>query len=71
MPKRIIYPIDGGGIAIIIPAPECHLTLEQIAHKDVPTGLPYRVVDTIDVPSDRTFRDAWESDFTTYDGVGA
>ena len=68
--KRIIYPNGNGGIAVLIPALDCGLTLEQIAKKDVPTGLPYKIIDTADVPSDRTFRNAWEADFSTFDGVG-
>ena len=58
--KRIIYPTNNGGVAIIIPAPECGLTIEEIAAKDVPVGKPYKIVDVADIPSDRTFRDAWE-----------
>ena len=58
--KRIIYPTNDGGVAIIIPAPECGLTIEEIAVKDVPAGKPYKIVDSADIPSDRTFRNAWE-----------
>lgn len=58
--KRIIYPTDEGGVAIIVPAPECGLTIEEIAAKDVPEGKEYKIIDTADVPSDRTFRNAWE-----------
>lgn len=58
--KRIIYPTDDGGVAIIIPAPECGLNIEEIAVKDVPGGKPYKIIDTADVPTDRTFRNAWE-----------
>ena len=57
---RVIYPTDEGGVAIIIPAPECELTIEEIAAKDVPEGKEYKIIDTADVPSDRTFRNAWE-----------
>jgi hypothetical protein len=57
---RIIYPTPEGGVAIIIPAPECGLTIEQIAAKDVPAGVPYRIVEASDIPEDRTFRNAWE-----------
>ncbi len=60
MNQRIIYPADDGGVAVIIPAPECGLTIEEIAAKDVPQGKPYKIVDVTDIPSDRTFRDAWE-----------
>lgn len=60
MNQRIIYPTDDGGVAVIIPAPDCGLTIEQIAAKDVPQGKPYKIVDVSDIPTDRTFRDAWE-----------
>lgn len=60
MNQRIIYPTDEGGVAIIVPAPECGLTIEEIAAKDVPEGKPYKIVDVSYIPEDRTFRDAWE-----------
>lgn len=60
MNQRIIYPNDEGGVSVIIPAPECGLTIEEIAAKDVPAGKPYKIVDVSDIPSDRTFRGAWE-----------
>jgi hypothetical protein len=59
MDKRIIYPTDEGGVAIIIPA-DCGLTIEEIAVKDVPQGKPYKIVDVAEIPTDRTFRKAWE-----------
>ncbi len=59
MNQRIIYPTDEGGVAVIIPAPECGLSIEQIAAKDVPAGKPYEIVDVSEIPSDRTFRGAW------------
>ena len=60
MNKRIIYLTDDSGVAIIIPAPGCGLTVEEIAAKDVPVGVQYKVVDVSEIPTDRTFRDAWE-----------
>lgn len=101
MNKRIIYPTDDGGVAVIIPAPEARKQVlvsdavyetvivpateevaeheEQrivqeavyrdetddefaawVAAKDVPEGKPYKIVDVADIPTDRTFRDAWE-----------
>ena len=59
MNQRIIYPTDEGGVAVIIPA-DCGLTIEEIAAKDVPAGKPYQIVDVSEIPSDRTFRNAWE-----------
>jgi len=60
MNKRIIYPNDNGGVAIIVPVPDCGLSIEQIAAKDVPFGKPFKIIDVSEIPSDRTFRDAWE-----------
>jgi len=62
MTQRIIYPNDNGGVSILIPTPEyleTH-TIEELAEKDVPAGKPFKIVATEDIPSDRTFRDAWE-----------
>ena len=55
MNQRIIYPTDNGGVAVIIPA----ISIE-LAMKDVPAGKPYKIVDVADIPTDRTFRNAWE-----------
>jgi hypothetical protein len=62
--KLIIYPNDNGGVVILTPAPECGLSLQEIAAKDVPAGKPWKIVDAADIPADRTFRDAWTADFT-------
>ena len=74
MNQRIIFQNDEGGVSVIIPSPNClqEHTIEEIAAKDVPAGKPYKIVSVDDIPSDRTFRDAWtvnEADLT--DGVGA
>jgi hypothetical protein len=62
--NRIIYPTDEGGVAVIIPSPEWLAkegnTIEALAEKDVPAGKPFKIVNIEDVPSDRTFRAAWE-----------
>jgi hypothetical protein len=107
MTKRIIYPTDDGGVAVIIPALEARQQvlaseevteivthdavldedgieitpaynetvivtpavyrdqtddefMEWIANKDVPSGKPFKIVNVTDIPSDRTFRNAWE-----------
>jgi hypothetical protein len=62
MSQRIIYPNDDGGVSIIIPTPEyleSH-TIEDLANKDVPKGKQFKIVDVKDIPTDRTFREAWE-----------
>lgn len=74
MTQRIIYQMDNGGVAVIVPSPNAveKYGIEAIALKDVPTGRPFKIVNVSDIPSDRTFRDAWEVDPATLtDGVGA
>jgi hypothetical protein len=47
------------------------MTVEQIAEKDVPTGLSYKIVDVLDIPTDRTERNQWFIDLADLtDGVG-
>lgn len=107
MNKRIIYPTDDGGVAVIIPASEARKKVlvseavteivkhdavidedgveikpayeetvtvtpaeyrdetdeefaDWVAAKDVPAGKPFEIVDVSDIPTDRTFRNAWE-----------
>jgi hypothetical protein len=70
--KLAIFPNDEGTISVLVPAPNCGLTLEQICAKDVPTGVKYKIIDSSELPADREFRNAWSYDFTnSYDGVGA
>ena len=64
MNQRIIYPTDEGGVKIIIPAPEWLAqegnTMEVLAQTKVPEGKPFKIVNIADIPTDRTFRNAWE-----------
>lgn len=74
MNQRIIFQNDDGGVSVIVPSDNClqEHTIEEIAAKDVPAGKPYKIVSVDDIPSDRTFRNAWtvdEAELT--DGVGA
>lgn len=57
--KRILFPNDDGGVAIIIPTESL-----ELAMKDIPSGKPYLIVDAADIPVDREFRNAWTADFT-------
>ena len=72
--KRIIYKNQDNSVSILVPSSEAlgFATIEQIAEKDVPTNLPYWIVKTSDIPTDRTFRNAWEIDesFGKPDGFG-
>jgi hypothetical protein len=58
---KIIFPTETG-VAIIHPTGE--LSIEEVAKKDVPAGVPYRIVNDDEVPSDRTFRNALKYDLT-------
>jgi hypothetical protein len=58
--KVIIYPTDDGGVAVAYPILSCGLSIEEIAAKDLPVGRPFKIVDASDIPTDRTFRNAWE-----------
>ena len=59
MNKRIIYKANTGGVVVLIPAPSWTGTLEELAAKDVPPNTPWKIVDISEIPSDRTFRNAW------------
>jgi len=56
MNQRIIYPNDNGGVSVVIPTGE--LSIEEVLAKDCPAGAI--IVDADSLPSDRTFRNAWE-----------
>jgi hypothetical protein len=74
MSSRIIYKNLDNSIGILIPTEEVlkFATLLDVAEKDVPHNLPYWIVPTSDIPTDRTFRNAWEIDesFGEPDGFG-
>ena len=65
--NRIIYP-NNNTISIIVPAE--NMDINYIAQKDVTKGLPYKIILAEEIPSDRTFRNAWEYDFSNPDGYG-
>lgn len=71
---KIIYKNENGGVSIITPTHEAlkHMTIDEIALKDVPTGLPFAIVEDSEIPEDRSFRDAWTiEDSLLTGGVGA
>lgn len=72
MSQAIVYNQPNGVLAIIHPNLDCGLTIQQIAAKDVPFGLPYKIIDASEIPEDRTWRDHWTADNALLtDGVGA
>jgi hypothetical protein len=69
---KIIYKTPENTVAVMVAVPKWSGTLEELAQKDVPTGLKYKIVEDSDIPTDQTFRDAWEVDEAELtDGVGA
>jgi len=72
---KIIYKENNGNIIILMLSLRCLKThsIEAIALKDVPEGIPFWIVDDDVILSDRTFRDAWDIPDTigTPSGVGS
>ena len=64
--QKIIFENNDGSIGVIHPIVIEHGLL-ALAKKDVPSGLPYWVVDADVLPADRTYRDAWRID---HDALG-
>ena len=70
--KKIIFKNEDNSIGIITPTDEAlsFTTVSQVAEKDVPHTLPYWIVDASIIPTDRTFRSAWEIDETLGEPTG-
>lgn len=69
MSKVIIYPWKGH-LAVSWPNPDPRITLHEIAERGTPKGIPFRIVDSSDLPDSDEFFDAWTADFTEPDGYG-
>lgn len=60
MEKRILFTHpETGSLAVIVPVDK-NLTIDEIAAKNVPENVPYRICDVTEIPEDRTFREAWK-----------
>jgi len=73
MKLAIFQPTDSDTISVLIPAPNCELSLMDICRKDCPSGVKFKIIEHTDLPEDREFRDAWVAPQldTNYDGVGS
>jgi hypothetical protein len=62
--KVIVYKKEDNKVGVLIPTQEAlsFATIEQIAEKDVPHNLPYKIIDKSDLPQDRKYRSLWEWD---------
>lgn len=69
----VVYYESDGQMALLHPAKEYldRYGIQKIAEKDVPEGRPFKIITTDDIPTDRTFRNAWTIDVSELtDGVG-
>jgi len=64
--KVIIYPIEN---STAVMAPSGVLSTEETALKDVPTGVPFFIVDSEELPTEP--QETWIVDFSNPDGYGA
>ena len=68
MTKIIIYPQDNKSISVVYPSGE--LDINEVARKDIPANKPYKIIDDSLLPTEyNEFFNAWEADFTEYDGI--
>ena len=66
----IYYNPEFDQLSLCWKSQKCSLTYEEVAKKDVPKGLKYKIVNESDLPSDLSFIDAWEDDFTNVTDTG-
>lgn len=56
--RIIVFTQDNDVVAVLTPALDCGLSIEEIAAKDVPDSSPYIILDESELP-DRAKRDRW------------
>ena len=56
--EKIIFENNDGSVGIIHPIVLEH-GIDALAKKDVPSGLPYWIVDESSLPQTKEYRDAW------------
>lgn len=60
---KILFKNPDGSTSVIIPSPNWKGTIEDLAEKDVPENSWYIIVDDAVIPTERTFRNAWDVDW--------
>jgi len=68
--SKIIF-MEEGTVSFIVPARDESMPINPATGKKFTTGLKYKIIDDADLPTDKSFRNAWvvdEADLT--DGVG-
>jgi len=59
---KILFQSSNGELNVVHPTGAT--PVEDLCHKCIPAGTPYLIVEDDVIPADRTFRDAWEADFS-------
>ena len=62
MSSIIIWKQDNGVVQVTHPAPNCGLTIHEIAKKDLPSGSKYKILPAEELPAWDEFRDSWTCD---------
>lgn len=65
--QKIIYPSASGSVAVVVPAEGMQVL--DVALKDVPAGVPFRIVSAETVPPSGS-RAGWTPSFAEPDGHG-
>ena len=64
---KILFQRSNGELSVVHPTGAT--PVEDLCHKCIPAGTPYLIVEDDVIPSDRTFREAWEADFSNPTGT--
>jgi hypothetical protein len=69
--KCVIYQTENG-LAVLHPNTEFlqTYTVQDVAQKDVPAGIPYKIISVSDLPTSTEFFGAWTADMSNPDGYG-
>ncbi len=70
MAKKIIYENDGGVVVVTPADPDLDTAaLTKIAHRDIPAGKAFKIIEDTALPADRDFRNAWVLSLPDPDGT--
>ena len=65
--SKILFQNNEGNLSVIHPTGAT--PVEDLCHKCIPAGTPYLIVEDDVILTDRSFRDAWEADFSNPTGT--
>lgn len=73
MSQVIIFNNDNGGVSVLRPTDNSlsAIGINAIAKKDVPSGKPYKIIDSTELPPNWSERESWKVDeLNLTDGIG-